>query len=103
MFDAIYPPGLQWYLKADFVRELNDEAIALHVKHGAMLPSMHSTMHLYPINGKASAVKNTATPWSYRDAVWAAVMAGVDPDPANNEKISKWAKQRILIRRAVPT
>ena len=92
MFDALYPPGLQWYLKADFVRELKDEAIALHAKHGAMLPSMHSTMHLYPINGKASGVKNTATPWSYRDAVWAAVMAGVDPDPANNEKISKWAK-----------
>jgi hypothetical protein len=22
MFDALYPPGLQWYLKADFVREL---------------------------------------------------------------------------------
>src|SRR5271167_3190097 len=82
MFDAIYPPGLQWYWKADFVRELKDEAIALHVKHGAMLPSMHSTMHLYPINGKASAVKNTATPWSYRDAVWAAVMVGVDPDPS---------------------
>ena len=92
MFDALYPPGLQWYLKADFVRELKDEAIALHVKHGALLPTMHSTMHLYPINGKASTVKNTATPWSYRDAVWAAVMAGVDPDPANNEKISKWAK-----------
>src|SRR6202142_970476 len=92
MFDAIFPPGLQWYWKADFVRELKDEAIALHVKHGAMLPSMHSTMHLYPINGKASTVKNTDTPWSYRDAVWAAVMVGVDPDPANNEKISKWAK-----------
>ena len=92
MFDALYPPGLQWYWKADFVGELKDEAIALHVKHGAMLPSMHSTMHLYPINGKASGVKNTATPWSYRDAVWAAVMVGVDPDPANNEKVSKWAK-----------
>jgi hypothetical protein len=84
MFDAIYPPGLQWYWKADFVRELKDEAIALHVKHGAMLPSMHSTMHLYPINGKASAAKNTTTPWSYRDAVWAAVMVGVDPDLASH-------------------
>jgi hypothetical protein len=92
MFDAIYPPGLQMYWKADFVRELKDEAIALHVKHGAMLPSLLSTAHLYPINGKASAVKNAATPWSYRDAVLAAVMVGVDPDAANNEKISKGAK-----------
>jgi FAD/FMN-containing dehydrogenase len=92
MFDALYPPGLQWYWKADFVRELGDEAIALHVKHGALLPSMQSTMHLYPINGKASTVKKNATPWSYRDAVWADVIVGVDSNPANKEKISNWAR-----------
>ena len=73
MFDALYPPGHQWYWKADFVRQLSDEAIALHIKHGAMLPTMQSTMHLYPINGKACSVKNSATPWSYRDATWAGV------------------------------
>ncbi len=92
MFDGLYPPGLQWYWKADFVRELSDEAIALNVKHGAQLPTMHSTMHLYPINGAASRLKNSATPWHYRDAVWAQVMVGVDPDPANKERISAWAK-----------
>ena len=90
---ALYPPGLQWYWKADFVRTLPDEAIALHLKHAAKLPTMQSTMHLYPINGAASRVKNNATAWCYRDATWAAVMVGVDPDPANKEKISTWAKE----------
>jgi FAD/FMN-containing dehydrogenase len=93
LHDDIYPPGLQWYWKADFVRTLPDEAIALHVKYGANLPSRWSTMHLYPVNGAAGRVKNNATPWCYRDATWAAVMVGVDPDPANKEKISKWAKE----------
>ena len=92
MFDGLYPPGHQWYWKADFVREISDAAVALHVKHGALLPTMQSTMHMYPIDGAASRVKNSATPWSYRDAKWAAVMVGVDPDPANKEKISAWAK-----------
>jgi FAD/FMN-containing dehydrogenase len=92
MFDALYPPGLQWYWKADFVRKLGDEAIALHVEYGAMLPTMHSTMHLYPINGKAGSINNGATPWSYRNATWAGVILGVDPSPANKEKISSWAK-----------
>ena len=32
---------------------LSDQAIELHVKYGAQLPTMHSTMHLYPINGAA--------------------------------------------------
>src|SRR5438477_11710458 len=31
MFDALYPPGLQWYWRADFVNELSDEAIAQHI------------------------------------------------------------------------
>jgi FAD/FMN-containing dehydrogenase len=92
LFDPIFPPGLQWYWKADFVRELSDDAIALHAKHGSQMPTWQSTMHLYPINGAASRVKNAATPWSYRDAVWAQVMVGVDADPANKEKITRWAR-----------
>ena len=74
------------------MRELSDEAIALNIIHGAKLPTMHSTMHLYPINGAAKRVKNSSTPWCYRDAVWAQVMVGVDPDPANKKAISAWAK-----------
>jgi FAD/FMN-containing dehydrogenase len=92
MFDPIFQPGLLWYWKADFVRELSDAAIVEHVKHGALMPTWQSTMHLYPIDGAASRVKNSATPWSYRDAVWAQVMVGVDGDPANKEKITNWAR-----------
>ena len=93
MFDGLYPPGLQWYWKADFVKELSDEAIALHIKHGSELPTLHSTMHLYPINGAAHKAGNNETPWSYRDAVWSEVIVGVDPDPANKDRITAWAKE----------
>jgi len=92
MFDGLYPPGLQWYWKADFVNKLSDEAIALHIKHGSELPSMHSTMHLYPINGAAHKPGNDDTPWSYRDATWSEVIVGVDPDPANADHITSWAR-----------
>jgi FAD/FMN-containing dehydrogenase len=92
MFDALYPPGLQWYWRADFVNELSDAAITQHIHFGNALPSMHSTMHLYPINGAASRVGKKDTAWNYRDATWAQVMVGVDPDPANNERIISWTK-----------
>lgn len=92
MFDGLYPPGLQWYWKADFVKELDDEAIALHIKHGSQLPTLHSTMHLYPINGAAHKAGNKETPWSYRDAVWSEVIVGVDPEPAKKDRITAWAK-----------
>lgn len=92
MFDALYPPGLQWYWRADFFKELSDQAIAEHTRFGPQLPSMHSTMHLYPVNGAAARVAANDTAWSYRDATWAGVIVGVDPDPANNEKIISWTK-----------
>ena len=93
MFDALYPPGLQWYWRADFVNELSDDAIAHHMKYASKIPSMHSTMHLYPINGAAHRVSNSDTAWSYRNATWAQVIIGVDPDPANNERIISWTKE----------
>ncbi len=93
MFDGIYPPGDQWYWKADFVNELSDEAIALHVQHGTQLPTGKSTMHLYPIDGVAGRVGKDDTPWSYRDAKWAEVIVGVSPDPADKDRITAWARE----------
>jgi len=92
MFDVFYPKGLQWYWKADFIKDIPDEAVVQHVKFGKDLPTPHSTMHLYPINGAAHRLNGADTPWAYRDANWAQVMVGVDPDPVNKEKITNWAK-----------
>jgi len=91
-FDGLFVPGLQWYWRADNFTELSDEAIAKHVEHGSQLPSMLSTMHLYPLNGAAQRVAKTDTAYSFREALFAEVIVGVDPDPANAEKITKWCK-----------
>ena len=91
-FDDLYPKGLQWYWRTDFVDDLSDEAIAIHREHAAQLPTMHSTMHLYPIDGVAATPANNATAWSYRGARFAQVIVGVDPDPASNERMIAWAR-----------
>jgi FAD/FMN-containing dehydrogenase len=91
-FDALYPAGLQWYWKADFFREISDAAIDVHVRYGARLPTGHSTMHMYPIDGAVSRVPADATPFAYRDGGWAGVIVGVDPDPANNAAMTEWAR-----------
>lgn len=93
LFDGLYPPGLQWYWRGDFVTELSDEAIAVHLRHGPGVPTMHSSMHLYPIDGAVYRVGRHETAFSYRDAKWSAVFVGVDPDPANNERIISWTKE----------
>jgi FAD/FMN-containing dehydrogenase len=91
-FDALYPPGDQWYWRGEFIREIPDEAIAVHTEYGPAMPTWKSTMHLYAIDGAASRVPNDATAWSYRDAIWGGVFAGVDPDPANAGAIRDWSR-----------
>lgn len=96
LFDPLLPAGMQWYWRADFVNELSDQAIALHVKYGAQLPTLLSQMHLYPIDGAAHRPGNGDTAFSYRDAKWAQVIVGVDPDPANNANLMAWTKDYWL-------
>ncbi|MDR7555824.1 MAG: FAD-binding oxidoreductase [Armatimonadota bacterium] len=89
-FDGLYPPGLQWYWRADFFTELPDRAVEVHAEHGSQLPTLQSTMHLYPVDGAAHRVGKHDTAFSYRDARFAGVIVGVDPDPANAGRIKDW-------------
>ncbi len=90
-FDGVYPAGDQWYWRAEMFNEISDEAIAIHAKHGAAMPTWKSTMHLYPIDGAVHDAGDDDTAWGYRGANFSAVFAGVDPDPANAETIKRWA------------
>lgn len=48
-------------------------------------------MHLYPIDGAASRVGPRETPWAFRDAKWAEVIVGVDPDPRQAKRLRDWS------------
>ena len=92
LFDGLYPPGYQWYWKADFVDHLSSESIAQHAKFGEAMPTAFCTMHLYPINGAVHKRNAEDTAFSFRRSKWAEVIVGVDPDPANKDTIIRWAK-----------
>ncbi|MBP0450240.1 FAD-binding oxidoreductase [Kitasatospora sp. RG8] len=91
-FDPLLPPGLQQYWKGVFATELTDGAIAAHVEYGPRVPTVNSAVHLYPINGACHRVPADATAFSHRDATFATVIAGVWPDPADNERNTAWVR-----------
>ncbi|TDE13100.1 FAD-binding oxidoreductase [Jiangella asiatica] len=91
-FDGLVPPGLQHYWKANFVTELTDDAIAAHLEYGPRVPVVNSTMHMYPINGACHRVAPDETAFAYRDATFAAVIAGMWPDPAQNAANTQWVR-----------
>jgi FAD/FMN-containing dehydrogenase len=92
MFDPLYPKGLQWYWKGDFVSDLPDAAIEAHVVHTERLPSPISGMHLYPVDGAVHRKEKDATAWGYRDATWSMVIFGADPEPAKAPALRQWAR-----------
>jgi FAD/FMN-containing dehydrogenase len=92
LFDPLMPHGLQWYWKADYVNELSDKAIDLHIRHANASPTWLSAMHLYPVNGAAARVGKNETAWHHRDSTWAMVMAGISEDADGKDAITKWAK-----------
>jgi FAD/FMN-containing dehydrogenase len=92
LFDPLLPRGLQHYWKAVFAGDLTDEVIAVHAEYAQRLPAVNSAVHLYPVNGAVHDVAPDATAWGHRDAKYACVLAGMWPDPAENEANIAWVK-----------
>ena len=93
LFDALYPPGYQWYWRAHFISELTPESISSNIEHGSRIPNPFCTTHFYPVDGACHDVSISATAWANREARWAQVIVGVDPDPANAEMVTTWCKE----------
>jgi FAD/FMN-containing dehydrogenase len=91
-FDGLLGKGLQHYWKADFAAGLPPEAIAAHVEHGSRVPALQSTMHMYPVNGAVHRVAADETAFAYRDAKYSPVIAGMWPDPADNDANIAWVR-----------
>src|SRR6202051_489802 len=85
MFDGLYPKGMQWYWRGDFVKTLTDAAIDIHLEQAAKTPSELSLMHLYPIDG---AVHRGGS----GEAAWSMVIAGSDPNPQKAGPVMRWTK-----------
>lgn len=93
MFDALQPPGLQHYWKADFDNALTDQMIDIHLQYGPRVPTVPSLIHLYPMNGAVQQVAKDATAFHHRDADFAHVILATDADPQAMPDHIAWARE----------
>ena len=91
-FDEIFPKGTRAYWKSAYVKELPDEAIAIHERFAATLPNVASTMHLYPVNGAAHRVDAGDTAFAYRDAKYGMVIISTGPDAEGDASRRQWVR-----------
>ena len=92
MFDPLYPKGLNWYWKGNYIKKFDEDGMNMVEKFGRTIPTTLSTMHLYPIDGAVHEVGENETAFNYRDVTWSQVIVGVDHDPQNNDLITQWAR-----------
>ncbi len=92
MFDPLYPAGYQWYWKSDIFTRFDEQAVKELIKASSELPTGLSTIHIFPINGAVGRVGSHETPWGFRDSNFSMAIVGVDPDPMNKERVTKWTK-----------
>ncbi len=91
-FDPLLPKGMQAYWKADFLSELNDGAIAAHLEYGSKVPSVQTSVHVYPIDGAVQRVGQTDTAFVNRAVKFSPVIACMWNDPADNEANIDWVR-----------
>ena len=91
-FDDLFPRGVRSYWKGNYVTELTDEAIEVHLAHGPKAPNASSTMHLYSINGAASRVGAMDTAFSYRHATFSTVIVSAWPDASDDAANIAWVR-----------
>lgn len=92
LLDAAFPKGALNYWKAQFLRDLTDDAIRTLVECAAAAPSPMSQIVLEHFHGKASRVGIGETACAMRISGFNVVIASQWMDPANTERGTKWCR-----------
>jgi FAD/FMN-containing dehydrogenase len=92
MLDGGSPRGERAYLKAEFIRELTDEAIETLARHGAARPGPMVQLIIEPMGGAVARVGADEMALGRRDAKWVFHAISQWMDPAEDESHIAWPK-----------
>jgi FAD/FMN-containing dehydrogenase len=95
MLDGGGPYGIRGYLKAEFMSDMSDEAIATLVEHGAKRPGPMVQLLLEPLGGAIAEVDEDETALGRRDVPWCyhALSMWMEPDQETADRHVAWAKE----------
>jgi hypothetical protein len=95
MLDAGGPHGVRAYMKAEFVEELSDEAIAKLARHGASRRGPMAQLLLEPMGGAIGRVGEDESALGRRDVAWCyhALAMWMEPDQETAEAHTTWARE----------
>jgi hypothetical protein len=99
LFDELLPAGLRHWWKGQFIRDLADEAIDVHLEYGSRVPCAETATLLFPVDGAVHRVGPEETAFAYRDARFAVGLGPSWPDPADDQANLAWGRAYDLALR----
>jgi FAD binding domain-containing protein/berberine-like enzyme len=95
MLDNGAPYGTRAYMKAEFLEELDEEAIAKFIKHGARRPGPLDELLLEPMGGAIGRLSEDDTALGRRDVKWCFHALGLwmEPDQETADAHVAWARE----------
>jgi FAD binding domain/Berberine and berberine like len=95
MLDGGGPKGIKGYMKAEFMPELSDDAIAKFVDHGGRRPSPTTQLLLEPMGGAMKDVDDDDSAVGRRDVDWCyhALAMWMEPGQEAEDTHRAWARE----------
>jgi len=92
--DAVYPNGLQNYLKSSFLGQISDDAIDTIVRYCAKRPSpMCHGLIEHQLGGAVSRIGNDDTAFNHRNLEYSFMSIGQCADASEAEACVRWARE----------
>ncbi|MER9883656.1 FAD-binding oxidoreductase [Mesorhizobium sp. M0118] len=89
--DSLFPRGRRYYWKAQFMREITDQAIDTMLAAYMTAPS-ESLLVLQQVGGAISRVPMDGTPYANRDALYDCFPISIWDNPSDDETHIRWAR-----------
>jgi FAD/FMN-containing dehydrogenase len=95
MLDGGGPYGARAYIRAEFLRDLSDDAIATLVEHGGKRPGPMVQLLLEPLGGAIAEVGEDETALGRRDVAWCyhALSMWMDPSKEAADAHVAWTNE----------
>lgn len=92
LLDATQPKGRRYYWKSEYLPDVGVELLATAIEHAKRLPSPHSAILVFPLDGALDRLPAGHSPVGNRDAAALVNIAAAWERPENDAASIEWAR-----------
>jgi FAD/FMN-containing dehydrogenase len=92
LLDATQPKGRRYYWKSEYLPGLKPDLLAKTIDHAKAIPSPHSAILLFPLDGALNRLTENHSAVGNRDAAWVINIASSWERAEDDKKNIEWAR-----------